>query len=56
MRANGPSEYLPKLDEVTVPISMVSFKLWWETGGGVRIEIVELQKLLLDLALHPISF
>ena len=29
---------------------------WWETRGGVRTEIVELQKLLLDLALHPISF
>src|SRR6516164_10944168 len=29
---------------------------WWETGGGVRIEIVELQKLLLDVVLHPMSF
>jgi hypothetical protein len=29
---------------------------WWETRGGVRTEIVELQKLLLDLVLHPISF
>ena len=26
---------------------------WWESRGGVRTEIVELQKLLLDLALHP---
>ena len=29
---------------------------WWETRGGVRTEIVELQKLLLDLVLHPNSF
>ena len=28
---------------------------WWETRGGVRTEIVELQKLLLDVVLHPIS-
>ena len=29
---------------------------WWQTRGGVRIEIVELQKLLLDFVLHPLSF
>jgi hypothetical protein len=29
---------------------------WWQTRGGVRIEIVELQKLLLDIVLHPMSF
>jgi len=29
---------------------------WWESRGGIRIEIVELQKLLLDVALHPMSF
>src|SRR5271154_815411 len=29
---------------------------WWETRGGVRTEIVELQKLLLDVVLHPMSF
>ena len=29
---------------------------WWETRGGVRTEIVELQKLLLDIVLHPMSF
>ncbi len=29
---------------------------WWETRGGVRIEIVELQKLLLDMVLHPMAF
>jgi hypothetical protein len=29
---------------------------WWETRGGVRTEIVELQKLLLYVVLHPLSF
>ena len=29
---------------------------WWKTRGGARIEIVELQKLLLDFVLHPLSF
>jgi hypothetical protein len=29
---------------------------WWETRSGARIEINELQKLLLDVVLHPISF
>jgi hypothetical protein len=29
---------------------------WWETRDGIRTEIVELQKLLLDVALHPMSF
>jgi hypothetical protein len=29
---------------------------WWETRDGVRTEIIELQKLLLDLVLHPTSF
>ena len=29
---------------------------WWETRAGVRTEIVELQKLVLDVVLHPISF
>ena len=28
---------------------------WWQTRGGARIGIVEMQKLLLDLALHPMS-
>jgi hypothetical protein len=28
---------------------------WWQTRAGVRIEIVELEKLLLDLVRHPIS-
>lgn len=26
---------------------------WWESRGGVRTEIAELQKLLLDVVLHP---
>jgi hypothetical protein len=29
---------------------------WWETRGGVRTEIIELQKLVLDVVLHPVSF
>ena len=29
---------------------------WWETRDGVRTEIVELQKLVLEVVLHPISF
>jgi hypothetical protein len=29
---------------------------WWETRVGVRTEIVELQKLVLDVLLHPVSF
>jgi hypothetical protein len=29
---------------------------WWETRGGVRTEIVELQKLVFDVVLHPMSF
>ena len=28
---------------------------WWETREGIRTEIIELQKLLLDLVRHPIS-
>jgi hypothetical protein len=29
---------------------------WWKTRSGVRTEITELQKLVLDVILHPISF
>jgi uncharacterized SAM-binding protein YcdF (DUF218 family) len=29
---------------------------WWNTRNGVRTEIVELQKLMLEVILHPISF
>jgi hypothetical protein len=29
---------------------------WWETRGGVRTEITELEKLMLDVVLHPMSF
>jgi hypothetical protein len=28
---------------------------WWDTRRGVRTEIIELQKLLLDVGLHPMS-
>jgi hypothetical protein len=29
---------------------------WWESRGGVRTEVIELQKLVLEIVLHPISF
>ena len=29
---------------------------WWKTRTGVRIAIVELQRLVLEVLLHPISF
>ena len=29
---------------------------WWETRAGVRTQITELQKLVLDVILHPMSF
>ena len=29
---------------------------WWKTRTGVRIEIVELQRLVFEVLLHPISF
>ena len=29
---------------------------WWETRDGVRAGIVELQKLVLEVILHPLSF
>ena len=28
---------------------------WWKTRNGIRIEIIELQKLVLEFVLHPIS-
>jgi len=28
---------------------------WWETRDGIRTEIIELQKLLLDVMRHPLS-
>ncbi len=28
---------------------------WWHTRPGIRTEIIELQKLLLDFVSHPIS-
>jgi hypothetical protein len=29
---------------------------WWKTRDGVRTEIVEFQKLVLEIVLHPLSF
>jgi hypothetical protein len=29
---------------------------WWETRSGIRTEIVELQKLVLEFILHPMAF
>ena len=29
---------------------------WWETRGGIRTEIVELEKLLFDIVRHPLSW
>ena len=29
---------------------------WWRTRDGVRTEIIELQKLVLDFVMHPLSF
>src|SRR5262249_1796444 len=29
---------------------------WWRTRTGVRTEIVELQRLVFEILLHPISF
>jgi hypothetical protein len=29
---------------------------WWETRRGVRTEIIELQKLVFEVVLHPVSF
>jgi hypothetical protein len=29
---------------------------WWETRTGIRTEIIELQKLVLDIVMHPMSF
>jgi hypothetical protein len=28
---------------------------WWETRGGIRTEILEFQKLVLDIILRPMS-
>jgi len=29
---------------------------WWETRSGLRTGIIELEKLVLDVVLHPVSF
>jgi len=44
--------------EITVeasPYSEFDPNTWWETRGGTREGIVELEKLLLDFARHPFS-
>jgi hypothetical protein len=28
---------------------------WWQSRGGIRIEIIEMQKLIFDLLRHPLS-
>jgi hypothetical protein len=45
------------LTVVTLPSRYSGFDpdRWWKTRGGVRTEIIELEKLLLDVARHPIS-
>jgi hypothetical protein len=42
---------------VTLPSRYSGFDpdRWWKTRSGVRTEIIELEKLLLDIARHPIS-
>ncbi len=37
------------------PYSSFDPDRWWQTRSGVRTEIVELEKLLLDVAMHPFS-
>ncbi|MBO0732905.1 MAG: hypothetical protein J2P49_01010 [Methylocapsa sp.] len=29
---------------------------WWQTRENIRTEVIELQKLMLDVVLHPLSF
>lgn len=46
-------------DELTVMVRSSAYSefdpdRWWETRSGIRTAIVELQKLLLDVAVHPI--
>jgi hypothetical protein len=52
LRADGPSEYLPNLDEVTVQIAMVSFKQWWERDIIFKDSVVSLTRKRLVLALR----
>lgn len=42
---------------VTLPSRYSGFDpdRWWKTRSGVRTEIIEFEKLLLDIARHPIS-
>ena len=45
------------LTVVTLPSRFSGFDpdRWWKTRSGVRTEMIELEKLLLDIARHPIS-
>ena len=38
------------------PYSSFDPDRWWKTRGSIRTEIVELQKLVLEIALHALSF
>ena len=29
---------------------------WWETRTGIRMEVIEFEKLVLDFVMHPLSF
>jgi hypothetical protein len=44
-----------KISIQTSPYSEFNPDAWWQTRNGVRIEIVELEKLTLDVILHPMS-
>jgi hypothetical protein len=35
--------------------SMFNPDQWWESHGGIRTEMEEIEKLLLDIVRHPIS-
>jgi hypothetical protein len=39
----------------SVRYSMFNPDHWWETHGGIRTELEELEKLLLDVVRHPLS-
>jgi hypothetical protein len=43
---------------IVQPASYSSFDpdRWWQSRSGIRIEIVELEKLVLDFILHPLAF
>ena len=46
--------------EITISVRVARYSAfnpnrWWQTRDGIRTGIIEFQKLLLDLALHPVS-